>query len=166
MILSIISPGRGLRARPVLAVLCAVVTFLSAGLTLWRECRSNYMAFNYRQAEAAEWIKANTPEDALFITDGDAHLNPVCSLAGRRVVCAGAGLWLYWHGFDTTRETADIRAFYQSPQTRRDILDKYGVSYIYLSGTESYNFGVYEEDFEGYELVYRNGEICVFRAGE
>ena len=155
---------KGLRARPVIAAAAAVAVFLSAGLTLWRECVSNYMVFNRHQADAAEWIEQNTPADAVFLSDADSHLNPVCSLAGRRVVCAGAGLWLYWHGFDTGEAASDIRAFYTDPPNGQDILDKYGVSYIYLSGSESYRYGVYAEDMAGYELLYDQGEIRIYRA--
>ncbi|MBR6028721.1 MAG: hypothetical protein IKP40_06475 [Clostridia bacterium] len=155
---------KNLRARPVIAGAAAVVIFLSAGLTLWRECVSRYQAFSRSQAAVAEWVKENTGEDARFISNPDNHLNPVSALAGRQTVCAGAGLWLYWHGFDTAETSADIQAFYLNPSERQDVLDKYSVDYILLSGSERSKYGMYEEDFDPlFEKVFENEEAAIYR---
>ncbi|MBQ3157261.1 MAG: hypothetical protein IJB81_10150 [Clostridia bacterium] len=125
---------RGLRARPVIAGLAAVTFFLSAGLTLWREAVSEYMAFSADSVAAGVYARDNTEEDATFLT-GVHHLNPVASIAGRDIVC-GPDLWLYYHGIDTTERKADISRFYLDPANHLDVLEKYSVDYILVSSYE------------------------------
>ncbi|MGN0972552.1 MAG: hypothetical protein ACI4OY_11390, partial [Aristaeellaceae bacterium] len=59
---------KGLRARPVMAAIAAVVVFLSAGLTLWRECVSDYQAFSAQTVEAGEYVRDNTEEGSVFLS--------------------------------------------------------------------------------------------------
>ncbi|MCR5566378.1 MAG: hypothetical protein K6F61_05965 [Clostridiales bacterium] len=152
----------GMRGRHFLAVLAALVTFLSAGLTIWRECVSDYVAFSRDAVEAAEFTKDNTAQDALFIT-GTQHLNPIDSIAGRDIVC-GPDLYLYWHGFDTRERQAEIAAFYEDPEGHPEIPEKYGAEYVYVS---SYERGSYDVDEEGLERiglkVFENHEASIYR---
>ena len=156
---------KGLRARPVMAAAAAVLCFLSPALTLARECVSEYQAFGPGAVEAAEYIREHTEEDSLFLT-GTQHLNPVDSLAGRRIVC-GPDLWLYYHGFRTAERKADIRDFYEDPETYRDVLDKYGADYVYVSSYERSDYAV-DEDWLDANLteVFRNWECTVYRVEE
>lgn len=158
---------KGLRARPVIAVLAAVTIFLSAGLTLWRECVSNYQLFSAGAVQVGEYIRDNTEEDAVFLT-GVHHLNPVASIAGRDIVC-GPDLWLYYHGLDTSTRKADIVRFYADPEGNQDVIDLYGVDYIVVS---SYERNDYRPDTAAldalYTCVYQNSEATIWRvaAGE
>ena len=158
---------KGLRARPVIAVLAAVTFFLSAGLTLWREAVSEYQAFSAGAVELGEYARDNTEEDATFLT-GVHHLNPVASIAGRDIVC-GPDLWLYYHGIDTTERKSEIYAFYHDPENNIDTLKKYGVDYILVS---SYERSDYDVDYEGLEAIAdevfsnREGRIYKIREGE
>ena len=131
---------KGLRARPVIAALCTFACFFTGILAVARECRSDYQMFSKEEAAAARFVEENTPEHATFMT-WTSHINFVSSLAGRRIVC-GPNTWLYYHGFDTGERYADIRAFYADPAGRGDLLEKYQVDYILLSGTERYNLTV------------------------
>lgn len=156
---------KGLRARPVIAVLAAVTFFLSAGLTLWREAVSEYMAFSANAVKLGEYVRDNTDEDATFLT-GVHHLNPIASIAGRDIVC-GPDLWLYYHGLDTNERKQDIRAFYADPENNMDVIEKYGVDYVLVS---SYERSDYEVDFAGLEMiadaVYANWEGTIYRIRE
>ena len=156
---------KGLRARPVIAVLAAVTFFLSAGLTLWREAVSEYMAFSANAVKLGEYVRDNTDEDATFLT-GVHHLNPIASIAGRDIVC-GPDLWLYYHGLDTNERKQDIRAFYADPENNMDVIEKYGVDYVLVS---SYERSDYEVDFTGLEMiadaVYANWEGTIYRIRE
>lgn len=156
---------KGLRARPVIAVLVAVTFFLSAGLTLWREAVSEYMAFSANAVKLGEYVRDNTDEDATFLT-GVHHLNPIASIAGRDIVC-GPDLWLYYHGLDTNERKQDIRAFYADPENNMDVIEKYGVDYVLVS---SYERSDYEVDFTGLEMiadaVYANWEGTIYRIRE
>ena len=152
----------GLRGRRFLAVLAAAVTFLSAGLTIWRECVSDYVAFSRDAVEAAQYTKDHTPQDAVFIT-GTQHLNPIDSIAGRDIVC-GPDLYLYWHGFDTRERQAELAAFYEDPEGHPEIPAKYGAEYVYVS---SYERSSYDVDTEGLEKiglkVFENREAAIYR---
>ena len=151
----------GLRARRVLAALVAVVTFLSAGLTLWREAVSDYQSFSAGSVEAGEFVRDNTDEDAMFLS-GTQHLNPVASIAGRKVVC-GPDLWLYYHGFNTTERKADIARFMTAPESNLDVLGKYNVDYIYVSSYERANYAVDIEAMDRlFTRVFENWEAIIW----
>ena len=152
----------GFGGRRFLAVVAAVVTFLSAGLTIWRECVSDYTAFSASSVEAGEYVRDNTPQDAVFVT-GTQHLNPVLSIAGRSIVC-GPDLWLYYHGFETDERKDDLEAFYEDPQGNRDIPAKYGAEYVLVSSYELNSYNVDEEGLEALgEKVFENHEATIYR---
>ncbi len=153
---------KGLRGRPVLAALTAVAVFLSAALSIWRECVSSYQAFGAEAVEAGEFARDETPVDAVYLT-GTQHLNPVLSIAGKSIVC-GPDLWLYWHGFDTSERKEDIWCFYEDPLSYAEVLTKYQVDYIYVSSYERSNYEVDLETLEElYPVVFENGEATIYR---
>lgn len=156
---------KGARWRGALAFMTAIVLFLSAGLTIWRECLSDYRAFSKDSVEAGNFVKNNTEEDAVFLT-GTQHLNPVLSIGGRTVVC-GPDLWLYWHGFNTEDRKAEISGFYSDPLQYSSVIDKYGVDYIYVSSYERADYPVNTEILEEfYPVVFRNREATVYKVPE
>ena len=156
---------KGLRARPLMAAMAAVVLFLSAGLTLWRECVSSYQAFSSRAVEAGEYVRDHTEEHSVFMS-GTQHLNPVSSIAGRSTVC-GPDLWLYYHGFNTVERKRDIAAFYENPEENIAVLQKYDVDYIYVSSYERSEYRVDEEALTRlFETVYENSEAVIYRVPE
>ncbi len=152
----------GFHGRKFLAVAAAVVTFLSAGLTIWRECVSDYVAYSADAVEAGQYARDNTAPDAVFVT-GTQHLNPVLSIAGRGIIC-GPDLWLYWHGFDTRERQEELAAFYEEPQAHRDIPAKYGAEYVYVSSYERGSYTVDEEGLAKIGLkVFENAEATIYR---
>ena len=155
---------KGLRARWVLAVLSLFVFFCSGSLSIARECVSNYQLYGPDEAQAARYVEENTDPHAVFMTWTE-HLNPVSSLAGRTIVC-GPDLWLYWHGFDTAARQAEIRAFYEDPENGRDILEKYGVSYIMVGPYERADLTIDREALDAlFESVFisANRSIQIYR---
>ncbi len=124
----------GLAGRRVIAGMFLTVCFLSAGLTVIRECRSDYQAYSAKDVAVGEYIRENTPEHCVFLT-GNQHLNPVSSLAGRTILCS-TDSYLYYHGFDTTSRRYEIAAFFEEPAENLWLLSKYGVEYIYISSYE------------------------------
>ncbi|MEG0268677.1 MAG: hypothetical protein RR821_00370 [Clostridia bacterium] len=156
---------RGLAGRRVLAVLFLITCFLSAGLTVARECVSDYQVYSAKDIQTAQFIQQNTPEHCVFIT-GDQHLNPVSSLAGRTILCS-SNIYLYYHGFNTTERHAEIAAFYANPADNLALLKKYQVQYIYISSYEraSREYTLNEGEIERlFPLVFEteNGENRVF----
>lgn len=68
---------KGMRGRGALAVVTAIAVFLSAGLTLWRECVSNYQAFSASAVEAGG-ICPRQHAGAFHLHDRDAAPEPDC----------------------------------------------------------------------------------------
>ena len=148
---------RGLRARPLIAVLCSVVFFLSGGLSIARELGSDFVIFSAEDVETATFVEENTKNDAVFMT-GTQHVNPVSSLAGRTIVC-GPGMWLYFHGFDLSERTNDIQAFYSNPRKNADIIEKYGISHILITPYEKSSMTVDSHAlYEMYDVVFESGQ--------
>ena len=156
---------KGLRARPVIAALAAVTFFLSAGLTLWREAVSEYMAFSSQSVELGIYARDNTEEDATFLT-GTHHLNPIASIAGRDIVC-GPDLWLYYHGLNTTERKVDIANFYANPVDNQSVLEKYDVEYILVSSYERTDYHVDKAGLESIaDVVFSNWEGTIYKVKE
>ncbi len=125
---------KGMRARPVIAVLCAVLCFSTGLLAVAREANSDYEIFSATDVAAADYVENSIGQDAVFMT-GDQHRNFVSSLAGRRIVC-GPDLWLSFHGYNNSERHADVKAFYADPLGNLDLLEKYRVDYILCSEWE------------------------------
>lgn len=155
---------RGLRARPVLTALCAFLCFFTGALSIAHECNSDWQMFSREEAAAAEYVEENTEADATFVT-WTQHINFVSSLAGRKIIC-GPDTWLYYHGFDTWRRQAEIRAFYADPMGNLGVLEKYGADYILLGGNERSQLTVDAAALDqNFDLVYESerGNILIYR---
>lgn len=154
----------GLRGRYVLCTLFMIVSMLSGGLSIAREVVSGYQLFSATAVEAGEWIDENTDKDAVFLT-GQQHINPVCSLAGRQIIC-GSDLYVFFHGLDYQTQAYDCQRFLEHPQESAQVLDTYGVDYIYISDYERSEFDVDLEYIdEHYDLVYQNRDVHIYETG-
>ena len=146
---------KGVGGRRVIAVLVIIACFLSAGLTIARECVSDYQAYTAEDIKAAEFITENTPEHSVFIT-GTQHLNVPASLAGRTLVC-GTDLYLYFHGYSTYERKQAVSAFYEDPANNLALLDEYGVSYVYASSWERSDYTLNIDALDGlFTRVYES----------
>ena len=153
-----------LRTRWAAAVIGAVLCFSSAGLSFAREAVSDYRLFSNYDLEAAEFIENETPEHAVFMS-WTQHINPVSALAGRVTVC-GPDLWLYYHGIRTGDRQSEIREFYRDPVGNRQILEKYGVGYIFVGSNERSNLAIDDDALDReYDMVFEssNGEIMIYK---
>ncbi len=156
---------KGLRARPVIAVLCCVLCFSTGVLAVAREANSDYEIFSEWDVAAADYVENSTDQHAVFMT-GAQHRNFVSSLAGRRIVC-GPDLWLSFHGYNNAERHADVRAFYADPQGNLDLLEKYQVDYILVSDWERADMTVNERALRSlFPVVYESeyGSSVIFEA--
>lgn len=156
---------KGLRARPLAAILACLVFFTSGTLSIVREALSSYQAYGAPQVALSDFIRAETAPGSTFIAYPEQHLNPVSALAGRRLVC-GPQLFLHWHGFDLGQRQADIANFYKNPRFSSSILSKYAVDYILLGPDERRAYGSREAQFDPlFEKVYEDaaGDYIVYR---
>ncbi len=160
---------RGLRARTVAAAAACFLFFSSGGLSIARECLSDYRMFSAEDLAAAEFAETNTPPGSVFLS-WTQHINPVSALAGRSIVC-GPDLWLYYHGFDLEERKRDLRAFYADPAGNAFVPGKYGADYIMVG---PYERGALDIDLEALEARYDRvfpgdgdgGGIAVYRVPE
>ena len=130
----------GLPGRALLCGLFLWASVFSGVLSLGREAVSGYQLFSANAVAAGDWIRENTDRDDVFLT-GQQHINPVCSLAGRQIIC-GSDLYVFFHGLDYAQQSADCRRFYENPRENADVLTKYDVHYIYVSDYERAEFDV------------------------
>ena len=75
-----------INGRVYLAILVIFLGTFSGILTICREFCSGgqFVTFSKDMIEMSEYIKENTPSDAVFLTS-TSHINPVSSLAGRNI---------------------------------------------------------------------------------
>lgn len=155
----------GLRGRALLCALFLVGSTLSGALSIAREAVSGYQLFGSNAVAAGAWIEENTDKDAVFLT-GQQHINPVCSLAGRQIVC-GSDLYVYFHGLHYQQQAEDCRRFYEDPVHNADVLNGYDVDYIYVSDYERSDFDVDLRALdEAYERVYENPDVTIYAVGK
>lgn len=149
--------------KKLVAFLLAITLFLSGIMTVAREWGASYEAFGPAELTAADYIEKNTDPKAVFLTDYSWHLNPVCVLAGRNIVC-GSDLYLYYHGIDTSQRHADIAAMLENPGESEKLFRSYGVSYVYIGSSERYHFAVDTDWFEvNGTLLFDQGGICIYK---
>lgn len=154
----------GLRGRAALCALFMTASMLSGALSVAREAVSGYQLFSDTAMEAGAWIDEHTDRDAIFMT-GQQHINPVCSLAGRQIIC-GSDLYVFFHGLDYREYADNCRRFYEDPETYAYVLDQYGVDYIYVSDYERAEFEIDIEYIdEHYTLVYQNPDVRIYATG-
>lgn len=155
----------GLRGRALLCALFLVGSTLSGALSIARETVSGYQLFGKNAVEAGKWIEENTEKSSVFLT-GQQHINPVCSLAGRQIIC-GSDLYVFFHGLNYQKQAEDCRRFYEDPAGNAEVLNTYDVDYIYVSDYERSSFDVDLTALdEAYELVYENPDVRVYVVGE
>ena len=134
----------------------------SGALSIAREVVSGYQLFSASAVQAADWIRENTQKDAVFLT-GQQHINPVCSLAGRQILC-GSDQYVYFHGLDYSAQAGDCRRFYENPEENLDVLETYGVDYIFVSDYERADFAVNLDALDAlFSLVYENPDIRIYQ---
>ena len=154
----------GLPGRALLCGLFLWASVFSGALSLGREAVSGYQLFSANAVAAGDWIRENTDRDDMFLT-GQQHINPVCSLAGRQIIC-GSDLYVFFHGLDYAQQSADCRRFYENPRENADVLTKYDVHYIYVSDYERAEFDVDLDALdETYELIYENDDVRIYDTG-
>ncbi|MBQ7859390.1 MAG: hypothetical protein IJ347_04570 [Faecalibacterium sp.] len=154
---------RPLPARLWLGAVLAVVFTLSGVLTLGREAVSSYGQWGEAEIALAAYVDENTPADALFLT-GDSHLEPITSLAGRRLLC-GSATFNYFHGMDYTAQEAARAALYLAPSEQ--LLAQWGIDYVKIGGHERYQYPDLNEDWYAarYPVVYQQGGYTLYKIG-
>lgn len=158
-----------LRSPAVQGGLLALTLFIgsnAAVFTLGREVASGipkygYELFSRDEVAAAEYIKANTAPDALFLTE-DNHDNTVATLTGRNIVC-GSASYLYYHGLDYQGQQHLADRMLTDAAILEACRESEGIDYVYIGYHERALSGVITEYLtENYPAAFTSGAITIF----
>jgi uncharacterized membrane protein len=124
-------------------------------------------AYSGSDLRAGEWIMSNTPQKSVFITTTSIH-SPVTDIAGRLRVLSYT-TWPYTHGFNIGEDNIftrqeDVKNFFVDQNN--EILDKYGVSYVYFGPTERSDFPEAKNKLESntsLQKVYEENDVEIFK---
>ena len=110
----------------------------------------------------SEYIRANTPKDAVILTGNDL-LSPVYALTGRDIYL-GPGNFLSTHGMDdNTRNKmmSDLSAAYSgSYENLKSFCEKNGIDYVYVGEHEG---DVNQNTINRLEKVYSVGTETLYK---
>ncbi|HEV2217391.1 MAG TPA: hypothetical protein VGV88_07440 [Candidatus Dormibacteraeota bacterium] len=152
---------------PIAAALLLGLMVLSGGLDLARALDttvSSYQFIDTRGLQLADWVRSNTPTDAIFLV-ADEHNSPIPTLSGRRIVIGYPG-WLFTYGLaDYAQKTNDAQLMLQGDHSTPELLKEYHVDYVLIGPQElSAQHGAAAAYWAQVgHLVYDNGEYRLYR---
>ena len=157
---------KDVKGRAYLAVITVFAGIFSGSLSIIREWKSgaDYMTYSADDIKMAEYIKENTPSDALFLTSS-YHINPVVSLAGRNIYI-GSSLYVYFHGMgnENSRRNEEITTAYQgSYEELTEFCNDKGIDYVYVGKNERNSFSVSEDTLNKLEKIYTIGTETLYK---
>jgi hypothetical protein len=125
--------------KAVLILACVLAMTASGLIRAYKEAVHHDMIFARDDVVFGEYLRANTPHDAVFLT-GAAHTHPVPALAGRSVVLGYHGwIWTHGYGAEMNLRNNDVGQMFrpETPrETRKALLQKYSVDYVCIGNEE------------------------------
>src|SRR5579859_3871925 len=150
-----------------IATALLIVLVLSGTLDLVRASDygvSSYQFVDTRGLQVADWVRGNTPADAVFAV-ADDHNSPIPTLSGRRILIGYPG-WLFTYGLaDYNQKVTDDKLILAGDPSAPALIRKYGVTYVLIGPQEldpsiGGNAAYWAQHGT---LVYDNGEYRVYR---
>jgi uncharacterized membrane protein len=148
-------------AGALLVLLC-----LSGALDLARASDASVSSYEFTDTkgmQVADWVRQNTPPDAVFAV-ADEHNSPIPTLSGRRVMSGYPG-WLWTYGLrDYAQKQVDEAAILRGDQNTPDLVDRYSVTYVLIGPQELAPSRAASKAYwqQHGTLVYSNGEYFVY----
>ncbi|BAI60820.1 conserved hypothetical protein [Methanocella paludicola SANAE] len=142
--------------KPLFAVLLTL-TVLTGALASAFILFHPYVEYSQANVYVSDWIKENTPKDAVFLTS-QSPISPVTSLSGRKSYLGYAG-WLYTHGINYNDRLYEVKSMYSATDAGKALsqLSENGIDYVLIGPDErgSGQFYVNEEFYDSrLELVF------------
>lgn len=149
-----------------LALLLFFTAIFSGALDVLRVTQYDHQKihmFDNQSLRFAQWVKKNTPKEAVFLTAGN-HDHPVPVLTGRSIV-HGFSAWLWTYGLDTTKTRLAVEAIYNGSLNTPDFVRGLNVDYIVIGPWEKYIFKQLDPSFiqQNYKSVYQEDGIEVWK---
>lgn len=117
-----------------LALLLALASIASGVLTLMWWWGDQPQLYSQRDFEIADWIKSNTPENAVWLTSNDQN-HVVPSLTGRQTVL-GLKWWAYSHGLEAWKIPVEEKVNEFFPTANCSIAKEFNASYVFIGPQE------------------------------
>lgn len=109
-----------------------------------------------------EMIAKITPTNALFMSS-DAHNHPVTMIAGRATLRGYKG-WLWSYGINYTATDQDINQVFAGSRNTKKILEKYGVTHIFVGPTERKAYQINDSYLmKHFEIIYQDDQTKIFK---
>jgi hypothetical protein len=150
--------------RPVIAALVAVIAISPALVATWHVA-STPAVMTVPQERAGRWIAAETPGDAIFVTD--PYINSPVDLAGRLRI-TGFGQYVANLGIEPVQREADVlHAYCDGPDAAIEVMHAYGATHVLSSGGNLFAACGDREptDFRGsqaFETIYDEDGVAVW----
>ena len=151
-------------------ILIVVTSVSSSFLTLSNSMLNKNFAYSKAEYQAGLWIRNNTPQKSVFITNPTVHC-AVTQIGGRLRVLSYIN-WPYSHGYNSGEDNVfarlgDVRRIYtaESKGAVKEVLTKYNARYIYLSSDEKEEFPEAENIFSRADYlkkVYSQEGIVIY----
>jgi hypothetical protein len=126
------------RMGSLLSLFLTAALIATGCLSVYRELRLHSLMFTTEDLQLAEYVREQTPKDAVFLTS-DRHNHPIPCLAGRRIVMGYRG-WLWTHGIDYHIREQNVLQIYRGLSDVDGLLKQYDVSYILLERNRTTQF--------------------------
>jgi len=141
-----------------LAILLFLISIFAGTLDAWRVQRveaHRYLMYTREEIELADWLRKNTPKEAVFLTsDRINHFLP--SLVGRQIVL-GNRIILMSYGYNTEAVYHDVVNIYKGIDFE-NLVQKYKITFIVVGPFEKEDLEVNEEFLERHCQLYRATE--------
>jgi len=146
-------------------VLLSVMT--SASVVLYN-IGTDFLAVNWNEYNAGLWVRDNTPQNSVFLTDTSIHA-PTSMIGGRLRVSSYIN-WPYGHGQpldQVFQRENDIDSAYNGTETQlAAVVREYNVSYVYVGAEEISNYPGCLAHFDrvGWLVqAYSDGNLKIYR---
>jgi len=115
----------------------------------------SYQLYSAEELELADWVKTNTPVEAVWLTS-DRHNHWLFNLTGRQPVMAYRG-WLWTHGYDYQQVEKDVTGFFKNP-ANVGFITRYQISFVVVGEHERSEWRADEEAFRRLYRVIKETE--------
>lgn len=132
---------RNKRLLMIVTISIVVSSTCSSFLTLINSILNKNFAYSKAEYKAGLWIRDNTPQKSVFVTNPTVHC-AVTQIGGRLRVLSYIN-WPYSHGYNSGKDNVfarleDVKKVYAAEDIEavKEVLAKYNAEYIYLSRDE------------------------------
>ena len=147
----------------VLAIVAALMLALPTSYLLWDFYNNeSYVLATPAEVQALQWIKVNTPKDAIFL-EAPSTFPRIPLETGRRVVFAGSIYTIQYHGVDLQTEIEALMNE-RSPESLSLTLTQLNVSYVFVGSREQqYEIATTLKDTNYFQSVYSNPMVTIYK---